>query len=379
MHLDEALKLLKRGTEGIAEWNRRRDAGAAIPDLNGADLSGADLIGANLSRADLSRAKLGYANLNNANFHGAELSYANLNNANLHAAEFSYANLSRADLSRAKLGYANLNNANLHGAELSYANLNNANLSGTKLSQANLHGAELHGAELSEALCDDTAFANVDLSDAKGLDSVNHFAPSTVGTDTIFRSRGKTPEAFLRGCGVPEALIEYLPSLIGATQPIQFYSCFISYSTKDEEFAKRLHARMLQEKLRVWFAPEDIQGGKHIHEQIDRAIQVHDRLLLVLSTHSMNSNWVRHEVRRARKTELKENRRKLFPIRLVDFETIMGWEYPDADLGEDLAIELRRYFIPDFSNWRDHDAFEAGFSRLVRDLKAEETKGATNA
>ena len=40
--------------------------------------------------------------------------------------------------------------------------------------------------------------------------------------------------------------------------------------------------------------------------------------------------------------------------------------------GKDLAIELREYFIPDFSNWKEHDAFEAAFDRLLRDLKAEE-------
>ena len=47
--------------------------------------------------------------------------------------------------------------------------------------------------------------------------------------------------------------------------------------------------------LRVWFAPHDIQGGKKVHEQIDDAIHVYDKLLLVLSTHSMKSPWVEHE------------------------------------------------------------------------------------
>src|SRR5437764_6089173 len=34
--------------------------------------------------------------------------------------------------------------------------------------------------------------------------------------------------------------------------------------------------------------------------------------------------------------------------------------------------QVREYFIPDFSLWKDHDAFEAAFSRLLRDLKTEE-------
>ena len=61
---------------------------------------------------------------------------------------------------------------------------------------------------------------------------------------------------------------------------------------------------MRGEKLRVWFAPEDMQGGQKLIEQIDRAIQVNDRLLLVLSEHSMNSEWVQTEIRKARQAEL---------------------------------------------------------------------------
>lgn len=78
------------------------------------------------------------------------------------------------------------------------------------------------------------------------------------------------------------------------------------------------------------------------------------------------------EIRRARKVEREENRRKLFPIRLVDFDAIQKWECFDADSGKDLAVEMREYFIPDFSNWKDHDAFETTFDKLLRDLKAQE-------
>ena len=30
----------------------------------------------------------------------------------------------------------------------------------------------------------------------------------------------------------------------------------------------------------------------------------------------------------------------------------------DADPGIDSAREIREYFIPDFSNWKDHDSYE---------------------
>ena len=47
---------------------------------------------------------------------------------------------------------------------------------------------------------------------------------------------------------------------------VQFSSCFISYSPKDEEFARRLHGKMRDAHLRVWFAPEDMKSGAKLHE-----------------------------------------------------------------------------------------------------------------
>jgi hypothetical protein len=66
-----------------------------------------------------------------------------------------------------------------------------------------------------------------------------------------------------------------MSSLVAAMAPMEFYSCFISYSTKDQEFAKRLHADLQVSGVRCWFARHDIQSGKKLHEQIDHAIRVH--------------------------------------------------------------------------------------------------------
>ena len=260
----------------------------------------------------------------------------------------------------------------LYGANLRYANLRDADLSNANLFGADLRAAFLSGADLSLAHLWGTAFANVDLSQTKGLEFCNHAGPSTIGIDTIYKSQGKIPEEFLRGCGVDENFIRFIPSLVGSVQPFQLYSCFISHSTKDVEFAQRLHSRLRDAKARVWFSPEDVKGGEKLYDQLERAIQLHDRLLLILSEESLKSGWVETEIRKAIETEKREGRRKLFPIRITDFDTIKKWRCFDADTGKDLAVEVREYFIPDFSNWKDHDSFEAAFDRLLRDLKAEE-------
>jgi TIR domain/Pentapeptide repeats (8 copies) len=380
MDSDEALKLLKRGTEGIAVWNWRRKEGAGIPDLRDASLRDANLSGANLSRADLSGAKLSGANLSDANLSvanisDAELSDANLSGANLSAANISGAKLSGAKLSGAKLSGAKLSGANLNGANLSGANLSGANLTGATLSGAKLISTRLVGAMLADAVCGSTVFTDVDLSETDGLGSVTHWGPSSVGIDPIFRSKGKIPEAFLRGCGVPDSVIVNRFDLVGASEPIKFYSCFISHSTKDKAFATRLHSRMVQEQLRVWYAPEDMRGGRKNVDQIDQAIHVHDKLLLALSKASMESDWVRYEITRAVEQEKHENRQVLFPIGLVSRKAILSWSAFDSDSGKDIGKVVREYHIPDFSKWKDHDAFESAFAGLLDDLKAENPAG----
>jgi hypothetical protein len=274
----------------------------------------------------------------------------------------------------ASLSEAHLSGAHLTGPDLLLANLFavqliEADLSGTDLTGANLSRADLTGADLTYASTGYTIFGDNDLSDVKGLETVHHDGPSTIGIDTIYRSHGNIPLAFLRGAGVPDNFIEYMGSLTG--KALEFYSCFISYSTQDQEFAARLHADLQDNGVRCWFAPHDIQAGKKIHEQIDEAIRRYERLLLILSPNSMNSEWVKTEIRKARKRERTEKKRVLFPVRLVSFETIRDWELFDADEGKDLAAEIREYYIPDFSDWKNHDSYAKGFQNLLRDLKTE--------
>jgi uncharacterized protein YjbI with pentapeptide repeats len=284
--------------------------------------------------------------------------------------DLTRADLTEALLVRAKLTEANLSGANLTGADLTGATLIRADLTGADLSGVSLTGADLSEANFSEAEIGYTILGNVDLSAAVGLETVKHRGPSSIGIDTMYRSQGKIPEVFLRGAGVPDNFIEYMHSLVGTA--FELYSCFISYSGKDDDFARRLYADLQDHGVRCWFAPHDMQGGKKLHEQIDTAIRMHERLLLILSPNSINSEWVKTEISKARKREEKETKRVLFPIRLdIPFEQLQEWECFDGDRGKDSAREIREYYIPDFTHWKDHDQYQAEFKKLLRDLKKE--------
>ena len=167
---------------------------------------------------------------------------------------------------------------------------------------------------------------------------------------------------------MPEPFISAIPSL--AAQAAPNTSCFISYSSKDRPFARRLHADLQARGVRCWFAPEDTVGGKKIYDQVDQAIRYRDKLVLILSTHSLESEWLAAEIRRTHQSEAQGGRRKLFPIQLVSSEALQSWQCFDADAGRDLAAEVREYFVPDFSAWEDPDAYQCAFDRLLDDLKA---------
>ena len=313
------LSILKQGVETWNQW--RKDNPDVTPDLGEANLRVKSLIGANLSGADLSGADL----------IGASLTKANLNEANLSEVILIEATLTGADLRRAIL-------------------------SGT-----NLIGAILRETDFSEATIDRTTFADNDLSEVKGLDTVKHRGPSTIGIDTIYNSEGKIPEVFLRGCGVPEKFITYLGSLL--ERAIDFYSCFISYSSKDQAFAERLYADLQSRGVRCWFAPEDMKIGDKFRVRIDESIRVHEKLLLILSENSVASDWVEKEVETAMEKERESKKIALFPVRLDDSINAIksGW-----------AADVRRTrHIGDFSKWKSHDDYSKAFERLLRDLKIE--------
>jgi Pentapeptide repeats (8 copies) len=80
--------------------------------------------------------------------------------------------------------------------DLSGADLSGANLSEALIKSTNLVGTSFEGANVS-----DTVFADLDFSSCAGLDSVRHYGPSTLGFDSIIRSKGRIPAAFLRGVG----------------------------------------------------------------------------------------------------------------------------------------------------------------------------------
>jgi hypothetical protein len=330
------VETVKQGAKEIEKW-RNEHPGEQL-----------DLFGADLAEAELS---------------GADLREANLRSADLRGANLGGAKLSAADMAEARLGHANLRLAHLRETNLRGADLREADLHGANLTMASLVWAVLRGANLERATFVETVFGDTDLSDARGLDSAEHVGPSVVDERTLLKS-GPLPKRFLRGCGLSDQLITYLPSL---SSPTIEFTCFISYSSKDDDFAVSLHAKLQDRGVRCWFAPESLKIGDRFRARIDEAIRLYDKLLLILTDHSVESAWVEEEVEAALEKERKaqvrgQDRTVLFPVRLD--EAVM-----ESDKAWAASIRRTRH-VGDFRRWKEDHAYQEAFERLLRDLKA---------
>lgn len=144
--------------------------------------------------------------------------------------------------------------------------------------------------------------------------------------------------------------------------PIEYYSVFISYSNTDAALARRLYADLQAAGVRCWFAPHDLVPGDIIAHGIDEAIRLYDKVVLLLSKSAVNSYWVVHEVDTARAREARDGRIVLYPLRLDD--TVLTTEHAWA------AMLREARHIGDFRRWKDYDAYQQAFARLLRDLRA---------
>lgn len=377
MAIPKHLDVLKQGVQAWNKWREENPgdepdlAGAKLSaanlkkanlsetDLRWADLSAANLRGANLSRADLRRANLSRTIFNLANLSEANLSETYLSGADLSEADLRKAFFIRSDLASADLSESDIRRADFRWAYLIKAKFNGADLSRANLIEANLNKSELNWSNLSDAFIAWSCFGDNDLSNTKGLEKVKHFGPSTIGIDTIYRSKGNIPEEFLRGAGVPEHFITYTNYL--NAKAFDYNSCFISYSGKDRNFIEKINADLQKAEVRCWFAPEEMKMGDEIRQRVDQLIRIHETLLLVLSKFSVESGWIQKEVEATLEEEQQRNRSFLFPI-LLDAACMTS--------GKPWIENLQKtHQIYDFTAWQNQEDYKKEFKRLLKDLR----------
>ena len=281
------MKLLRGGEEGIQEWNRRIADGEEMPHLKEAFLLNADMQGVDLQGAYLI------------------------------GASFCQANLQGAILAGTLLSEADFRGADLSDAEFRHANLNGAIFGGTLIS--------------------------CDLSEASGLDSTVHLSRSIVDVRSVLHFRGKLPESFLRGCGLADEEIAHFRKRVCG--PILLPSCFICHCSNDEALASRLHRDFQAAGIRCWKWNHEAHICEELVSLANPEISIHDKIVLVVSEHSLMCESVNREIEQIveeedRRADLIAQGKAagrseiLYPIRVDNFifDQIDGgrpfWEHP---------------------------------------------------
>jgi hypothetical protein len=210
---------------------------------------------------------------------------------------------------------------------------------------------------------------NTDLGGANNLQSTRHSGPSNIDYETLMKS-GHMPSEFLKGCGLSDTAIkaahefdsETLSDVIESEG--DYYSCFISYSSYNHLFAEKLYIDLQGYGVRCWFAPKDMRTGDKIREAIHLAIRTREKLLIILSEKSIESQWVEDEVEKAFFEERDRKDSVLFPIQIDD-------SVKNSDKAWAESVRLTRH-IGDFRNWNDPNSYNNSLKRLLRDLNKTE-------
>lgn len=121
---------------------------------------------------------------------------------------------------------------------------------------------------------------------------------------------------------------------------------FISYSRTDRQYAAKLAELLEQERIAVWL-DDRIEAGRHFDKEIEVALDQAQKVVVIWSTASVESHWVRAEAGEGLKRGI------LVPIA--------------RDIAK-IPLEFRRVQALDFSRWSG-DSGAAEFRDLVRSLQ----------
>ncbi len=369
---------LAKLAQGVEAWNtwmksNNEKKSRVQPDLNGACIYGAIF------------SELRQNSLSNPLFYSSRARWRRMNMPDLFQVDLSGINFQGVSLQETEFYEPNFTGTNFKGAFLDGANLYGARLAGADLTNASLIKTNLQG-----AIFKDTILINSYLWDTKGLETCNHVGESTIDLNTLTHSNG-LPTAFLRGFGLKDWQIEaskfYFDRPLSTREAsdithkimdlrspnsVQYYSCFISYSHTDKEFAKKLHDILQERGIRCWLDEHQLLPGDDLYEQIDRGVTLWDKTLLCCSSSSLMSWWVDSEIDTTFEKERKIMKERgikvlaLIPLNLDGFMFTEHWNN-----GKKRQVLSR--IAADFTGWENNNIkFDEQIEKILLSLRVGE-------
>lgn len=97
---------------------------------------------------------------------------------------------------------------------------------------------------------------------------------------------------------------------------------YISHSSRDDDFVKELRDALEARGLPVWIDSRGLRGGAELAPEVEDAIEGARAFIAVLSPNTVNSPWVRREIRKAVEVERRrgEDGFRVIPLLLAGIE-----------------------------------------------------------
>ncbi|QTR50022.1 tetratricopeptide repeat protein [Candidatus Thiothrix anitrata] len=116
----------------------------------------------------------------------------------------------------------------------------------------------------------------------------------------------------------------------------QHQHIFISHATADDAFVKQLREKLEPHHLNVWVDSRNLRGGDKLWPEVAEAIRTARQVLMVISTHTVNSSWVRKEVRLAEQAGVT-----VIPLLLPGIlPAALGMWFDEEPAGEKIELDV---------------------------------------
>jgi TIR domain len=142
---------------------------------------------------------------------------------------------------------------------------------------------------------------------------------------------------------------------------------FISHSSTDKKFVRTLKDDLHENAIETWFDEDELDLGDLLADKLELALEQSSHFLIILSAASVNSEWVKFELKKALKQKDTELLQKIIPVKYNECE--VPKELEDL-IYQDLSKEIRQ--IKDNKVVFVSDGYLNFLNRLCRAIRNSE-------
>ncbi|MBF0378023.1 MAG: toll/interleukin-1 receptor domain-containing protein [Desulfamplus sp.] len=117
---------------------------------------------------------------------------------------------------------------------------------------------------------------------------------------------------------------------------------FLSYSSKDKQFAQKIAQDLKDSGIKIWLDEWEIRVGDSISQKIQQGLEDADFIAVLLTCHSVDSGWVQKEWQSKINEEIKDEKTVILPLKVEECKIpvlLKDKKYADFSRNYESAIQ----------------------------------------